>query len=59
MACSLVKGGTAVTPSEGVKEKLEEKEATDEDPREHLNIVFIGHGERPPQSRIFVVMLGE
>ena len=25
-----------------------EKEATDEDPREHLNIVFIGHGEVLP-----------
>lgn len=22
-----------------------EKEATDEDPREHLNLVFIGHGQ--------------
>ncbi len=26
------------------KEEVVEKEATDEDPREHLNIVFIGHG---------------
>lgn len=26
------------------KEEVVEKEATDEDPREHLNLVFIGHG---------------
>lgn len=53
MACSAEKGGTAVRAAPApvataavVREKPEEKEATDEDPREHLNIVFIGHGER-------------
>ena len=41
-------GGRQKGSSKGAdKEKEEvvvEKEATDEDPREHLNIVFIGHG---------------
>lgn len=39
--------GTAAVPSAVVTEVEvveEEKEATDEDPREHLNLVFIGHG---------------
>lgn len=62
LACSLAKGGMAVAASEGVKEKAEEKEATDEDPREHLNIVFIGHGERhwiDSLTCLFVAMLRE
>lgn len=37
-------GGTGAAPAEKEKEEVVEKEATDEDPREHLNLVFIGHG---------------
>lgn len=36
--------GSSSAGGAGEKEEVVEKEATDEDPREHLNIVFIGHG---------------
>lgn len=41
-----VEEGEEQSSNTGAKkvEEVVEKEATDEDPREHLNIVFIGHG---------------
>lgn len=39
------KGSTAVAVAEPSEAAVPEREATDEDPREHLNLVFIGHGQ--------------
>lgn len=39
------------------KEEVVEKEATDEDPREHLNLVFIGHGKSKNYAGVMLLAL--